>query len=728
METSTIPFDKFKVVRKLGRGGMGTVYEAQDPALERRVAIKTLTTDAFADAESRKRFEREARAAAKLQHPNIVTIYELGNFGRKDKPYIVMEYLEGSDLTSFIGGEHPMAFGEALDVAAQLCRALDFAHQHDVVHRDVKPSNIRLLDDGRVKIMDFGIARIEGGDQITRSGVMVGTPHYMSPEQIKGGKIDGRSDVFSAGCILYEMLAGRRPFHGDTAPTVLYKIVNEPPPPLLKKKPNLPQEVEDVLNRALAKNPEDRFQSAGEMAAELDKLLRVHHLSFPRVPADLQKRLDRLERCRRDRNWSEARAMARELVTERPELPSPRRILRTADRMLRLQEEQSRLTPAQKTRDLVEISDELTQLYGPGQQPTVVEAKMETRLEEELTAGKLKLRTKAAPVPEDVRPNALLKIAAAVVVIAVLGMGAWYIFQSSAGPQQITQTVRISSEPPGSSIFVNGVQKGVVTETGQRVEVLLEGEEGDSFTIELRKAGYSPVQTQVQLGAAPPPPLELTLDPLPVAYLISTRPAGATVRLDGAQLPEMTPVEVGLTPHEAHELALSKEGYESQTLNIGPGEEPPGDRDHARSSQEAGNSGGQESLPTFRRLERRGNIGRAVDQPFGEVGSGETSNHAIRSRCVFEQDPVGGDTGSIFCASGGPTAGQSLDPGRAGKLQCEDQRYPSRGSSHSQSGHCGGLKHLRFRMAERSKASTNGGSESWTSCICNGSDSLRLFL
>ncbi len=578
METSTIPFDKFKVVRKLGRGGMGTVYEAQDPALERRVAIKTLTTDAFADAESRKRFEREARAAAKLQHPNIVTIYELGNFGRKDKPYIVMEYLEGSDLTSFIGGEHPMAFGEALDVAAQLCRALDFAHQHDVVHRDVKPSNIRLLDDGRVKIMDFGIARIEGGDQITRSGVMVGTPHYMSPEQIKGGKIDGRSDVFSAGCILYEMLAGRRPFHGDTAPTVLYKIVNEPPPPLLKKKPNLPQEVEDVLNRALAKNPEDRFQSAGEMAAELDKLLRVHHLSFPRVPADLQKRLDRLERCRRDRNWSEARAMARELVTERPELPSPRRILRTADRMLRLQEEQSRLTPAQKTRDLVEISDELTQLYGPGQQPTVVEAKMETRLEEELTAGKLKLRTKAAPVPEDVRPNALLKIAAAVVVIAVLGMGAWYIFQSSAGPQQITQTVRISSEPPGSSIFVNGVQKGVVTETGQRVEVLLEGEEGDSFTIELRKAGYSPVQTQVQLGAAPPPPLELTLDPLPVAYLISTRPAGATVRLDGAQLPEMTPVEVGLTPHEAHELALSKEGYESQTLNIGPGEEPPGDQ------------------------------------------------------------------------------------------------------------------------------------------------------
>lgn len=242
--------------------------------------------------------------------------------------------------------------------------------------------------------------------------------------------------------------------------------------------------------------------------------------------------------------------------------------------MLRVQEERKKSTPEQKTRDLAEISEELTQLYGPGQQPTVVEAKRETAIAEEPTAGDLKLRTKTSASQEAKVGGSFVKIAVAIVLLAALGIGAWLYVPILTGPQLISQSLRISSDTPGSTIFVNGEQRGIITETEQRVEVLLKGNEGDSFTVELRKAGFSPVQTQVELGPEPPAPLELTLDPLPVAYTIQTRPTGATVHLDGAELPQVTPVEVGLTPHEAHELVISKDGYHPQTLALAPGDEP----------------------------------------------------------------------------------------------------------------------------------------------------------
>ena len=234
--------------------------------------------------------EREARAAAKLQHPNIVTIYELGNFGGAEKPYIVMEYLEGTDVASLIGDEG-MPIAEALDIVIQLSRALDFAHQNGVVHRDIKPANLRCLDNGQIKIMDFGIARMEGSHQITKSGVMIGTVHYMSPEQIRGQKLDGRTDIFSAGCILYELLTGGRPFLGESATSILYNIVNEQPVPVVERKENIPQEVQDVLERAMAKKAEDRFEHAADMARELEKILTVYRKTLPRTTKVLQTTL-----------------------------------------------------------------------------------------------------------------------------------------------------------------------------------------------------------------------------------------------------------------------------------------------------------------------------------------------------------------------------------------------------------------------------------------------------
>ena len=219
---------RYLITGRIGRGGMGMVYRGLDEALEREVAVKTLNAEGSLDADSRRRFEVEAKAAARLQHPNIVTVFELGE--DRGLPFIAMEMLPGADLEALLRSGDEMPLTEKLDVVAQVCRGLAYAHERGIVHRDIKPSNVRLLEDGTAKIMDFGIAKL-GGTHLTKTGMMVGTVHYMSPEQVRGKPLDGRSDVFSAGVILYELLAGERPFRGEGATQVLYKIVNEEPPP-----------------------------------------------------------------------------------------------------------------------------------------------------------------------------------------------------------------------------------------------------------------------------------------------------------------------------------------------------------------------------------------------------------------------------------------------------------------------------------------------------------------
>lgn len=357
--TKELKIGKFKVVRRLGRGGMGAVYEAFDTSLHRRVAIKTLLAQELAGEESRRRFEREARAAARLQHQNIVTIHELGNFDSEEKPYIVMEYLEGSDLSSVIQEDEAIPLAEALDVVSQLCRALDFAHQREVIHRDVKPSNIRYLDDGLVKIMDFGIARMAGTPQITQSGVLMGTMHYMSPEQVQGQPLDGRTDVFSAGCILYEMLTRSVPFCGDEPSAVLYKIVWEEPPSILDARPDVPEQVQDILARALAKKTADRFASAGEMSRELDTVLEVVRKSYPRPKREFQRELASLEELKREGEWSRALPLAQKLSAARPDLVLPARIRREARRELGRAETDRQRSPEEASRHSAEIADEL---------------------------------------------------------------------------------------------------------------------------------------------------------------------------------------------------------------------------------------------------------------------------------------------------------------------------------------------------------------------------------
>lgn len=575
---------KFTIIRRLGRGGMGAVYEGHDPTLDRRVAIKTLTAEVIADQDSRSRFEREARAAAKLQHSNIVTIYELGNFGGQEKPHIVMEYLEGSDVATLIP-EDGMPFAEALEIVIQLCRALDFAHHNGVVHRDIKPANLRYLDNGQIKIMDFGIARLEGSNQITKSGVMIGTVHYMSPEQIRGQKLDGRTDIFSAGCILYELLTGGRPFPGDSATSILYNIVNEQPVPVVQKKESLPQEIQDVLDRALAKKPEARFEHAGDMAGELEKLLTVYRKTLPRTPKALQKTLDEIKSLNRAEEWEAVAAKSRDVVEQYPELNEARRLLRRAVRELHQDEVERQQTPEDRTRHLKEIQHELTELYGASSEATALGVSEETEL---VTATPTRVTSEpgpnagleSRPPGEEGQADAAVRALAApiwaLVIVVLLGLAGglfWMFVREPPGPQPIAHSLRLTSQPPGAAIFLDGVATGLTTEDGG-VELLVSGVTAESHAVEVRLDGFESASSELVLSEEAPRPIEFVLTATTRVFELVTTPEGASVALDGAPVDGVTPMTLELVDGD-HEIALTKAEYRSHTVAIAAGQPLP---------------------------------------------------------------------------------------------------------------------------------------------------------
>ena len=260
---------RFDILRRLGQGAMGEVYLGLDPAIGREVALKTIHRADAQGAEARERFAREARAAGTLNHPNLVTIHEFGE--DQGVLYLAMEFVPGVDLEAMLR-DQVLAPVDALEVLAQVCDGLAYAHQKGVLHRDIKPSNIRVRREGdrlRAKVMDFGIARVTGSD-MTGTGTLLGTFGYMAPEYIKTGIPDPRSDLFAVGVILYEALAGHRPFDGDTTATVLYRVVNEEPAPLAAASLHgISPEARQLLTKALAKDPAKRFQTAEVMAKAL---------------------------------------------------------------------------------------------------------------------------------------------------------------------------------------------------------------------------------------------------------------------------------------------------------------------------------------------------------------------------------------------------------------------------------------------------------------------------
>src|SRR5438128_3169738 len=269
---------RYNIERTLGKGAMGVVYEGVDPRLGRRVAIKTILKSHL-DEDTAKdysmRFVREAQAVARLNHPNIVQVYDFGEEG--DIAYLVMEFIKGKELKTFFDANERFDLKEAVRIMAELCDALDFAHNAGIIHRDIKPANVMLDAQARTKLTDFGVARVQDSDKTsverTQAGTMVGTPAYMSPEQITGGNIDKRTDVFSAGIILYQFLCGEKPFTGSGAWTIAKKIIQEEPPLPSSLNNAITPLFDAVVNKALSKNPDTRYQSARDLAVALRRAL-----------------------------------------------------------------------------------------------------------------------------------------------------------------------------------------------------------------------------------------------------------------------------------------------------------------------------------------------------------------------------------------------------------------------------------------------------------------------
>ncbi|HEY7923792.1 MAG: protein kinase [Burkholderiales bacterium] len=254
---------QYRIIESIGQGSTSHVYKGYDDALQRHVAVKVVTGHALSDDVLRRRFEREARAAAGLAHPNIVTVYGFG--AQADALYMSMELLEGTDLKQALADGKLGGLEDRLEVMSQIARGVAFAHGQGIVHRDLKPANIRLLPNGQVKILDFGLARVSGSD-ITRTGLVIGTPHYMSPEQVRGEHVDARCDVFALGCLLYELTTGVRPFDADTLHGVFYKVLRSEPAPASERVTGLPKVIDEMLTRALDKSPQRRFADGSEFA------------------------------------------------------------------------------------------------------------------------------------------------------------------------------------------------------------------------------------------------------------------------------------------------------------------------------------------------------------------------------------------------------------------------------------------------------------------------------
>jgi predicted Ser/Thr protein kinase len=259
---------RYQVLGILGKGAMGTVFRGVDPAINRPVALKTIRLDFVSDQEEmselRDRLFREAQAAGKLSHPNIVTIYDVGSEGSLQ--YIAMEFLEGQTLESLIRKKVQFSYKIVANMITQVCNALQYAHDQGIVHRDIKPANIMVLPNYSIKVMDFGIARVDSSS-MTRTGIAMGTPNYISPEQLQGKSIDRRCDIFSLGVVVYELLTGRRPFKGENLTALIYAIINDDPVPPSSINENIPLIFDHICGKALKKNPTERYQRATEMQA-----------------------------------------------------------------------------------------------------------------------------------------------------------------------------------------------------------------------------------------------------------------------------------------------------------------------------------------------------------------------------------------------------------------------------------------------------------------------------
>jgi serine/threonine-protein kinase len=349
-------FGRYELEGKLGEGAMGVVYRARDRNLGRVVALKMLAPELGAEDELRLRFQREAEAIGRLSHPNIVAVYDMGE--HQGRLYLAMELLEGEDLRALVEKQAQLQPAERVRILAEIAAGVAYAHSRGVVHRDLKPANILLTAGGRVKLLDFGLARLASMDTITRRGVILGTPDYMSPEQAMGKIVDFRSDIFSSGAVFYEFLTLQKPFKGKTLHSVLYQIISEQPDSVLTLNPEVPARLALLVHRMLAKDPDRRPQAMSDVETELrgmsSSLRRRLGLANPLPPEETRLRFkDAVQRARAlldAGKEADARREARAALGLDPESEEAAELLWRAEKSLRAQAQPRRSDPGSAAR------------------------------------------------------------------------------------------------------------------------------------------------------------------------------------------------------------------------------------------------------------------------------------------------------------------------------------------------------------------------------------------
>jgi serine/threonine-protein kinase len=543
---------RYKIVGELGRGAMGVVYHAIDPNIGRPVAIKTIHFGGVRNAEEqnrlRERLFREARSAGILSHPGIVTIYDVEQQG--ELAYIAMEYVDGPTLDQVLSEARPISPERMFSILGQTAVALDYAHQKGIVHRDIKPANIMIARDGTAKITDFGIAKVTASDQFTMTGNIVGTPHYMSPEQVQGQPVDGRSDQFSLAVIAFEMLTGEKPYSGEHLTTVVFKIVAEEPAAPHRLNPTLSVAIESVLRQSLSKKPELRYPTCQKFTEALEKacaattgwktMPRGGSLNEPTI-ADSAKPVVTLPPARRQRRAEATTTGERARRRKAGFLPFLLAMLVAAGLVLLIiwQTAPWLSNQVQTTKTPVPPPAEAAPpATAPAPTPVPTPAPVEPKPSPMPPPAAAPAENATAENPPAPQPPAEQPRARPAPAIAA------------------TQPVSIISSPAGATATLDGDPQKAC-----KAPCWLDATPG-RHTIAITMPGYQIEHREVDVESSPVETLPVILRPLGGTLLLASVPAGAAISVDGRRLTQVTPAQIPLSPG-TYTVTVEKDGKQA---------------------------------------------------------------------------------------------------------------------------------------------------------------------
>ncbi|HLJ28434.1 MAG TPA: protein kinase [Candidatus Angelobacter sp.] len=551
---------RYEITGELGRGAMGVVYKAQDPTIGRTVALKTMRLDVHGleTDDVLRRFKNEARAAGLLNHPNIVTIYDAAE--QDGMFYIAMEFIEGTTLQALLAEKRVLPLEETIQISRQICKGLDYAHSNGIVHRDIKPANIMMTSDGTVKIMDFGIAKAGGG--MTSTGQVLGTPNYMSPEQVKGKLLDGRSDLFSFGVVLYEMVTGEKPFVGQNITTIIYKIVHENPIAPRDLDVTIHPGLSTVVARTLSKSPDDRYQTGADLIKDLENYKSVgSNLSPTAVMATSAVNLGDATQLYSHPGMGDAAAAgparANAATGSQPAMPVVHRkrgvmavvltsVLLVAAAVGAYLFYLYRTTQKMQEADRV-LEQKISQQQREQAAATAALKSAETRPSETATTG-------TPPSDPESKPQ-----------------------KAADSPNKSAQNqgeLRFDSQPPGAKVQVDGWTEPTWA-TPFRASNLGAG----MHTVVFSKPGYMREERTVTVATGKSIAVSVQLSPAVSKLEVSSTPPGASIEVDGKDTGKISPAEI-LVEKGEHTIVLRKPGFsdvsttqtlsEGQTLNFSP--------------------------------------------------------------------------------------------------------------------------------------------------------------